>query len=180
MYQSPFKFRPACIFIRYFNFWPKCSHFCWETTTFLPEMKILEIYASRLWLSWNFYGKEHQIWCFFSEVKTTVSNPIFIVAFFNRREKAVCSSTLRTFNDVSGKRCLSRVGNIWFLPPLVLSKWEDLAFSVCIIFEKSVFIFQFLNNKMHKCVKQNIIVHSTFQKLINKHTFLKNYTNWES
>ena len=26
----------------------------------------------------------------------------------------------------------SWVGNIWFLSPLVLSKWEDLAFSVCI------------------------------------------------
>ena len=25
-----------------------------------------------------------------------------------------------------------RVGNIWLLSPLVLSKWEDLAFSVCI------------------------------------------------
>ena len=27
---------------------------------------------------------------------------------------------------------LSKVGNIWFLSSLVLSKWEDLAFSVCI------------------------------------------------
>ena len=127
----------------------------------------------------------------------------------------------------------TQVGNIWFLSPLVLSKWEDLAFSVCIIFEKSVFIFQFLNdemhnyvkhncfslknwkintlssksiqsektkfsrlsflsfeksvfifqflnNKTHKCIKQNIIVHFIIQKLKNKHTFLKNYTNWES
>ena len=48
--------------------------------------------------------------------------------------------------------CLIRVGNICFLSPLVLSKWEDLAFSVCIIFEKSVFIFQFLKGKMHNYV----------------------------
>ena len=40
-------------------------------------------------------------------------------------------------------------------------------------FEKTVFIFQFLNNKMHKCVKQNIIVHFIIHKLKNKHTFLK-------
>ena len=35
-----------------------------------------------------------------------------------------------------------RVRNIWFLLPLVLSKWENLALSVCILFEKSVFIIQ--------------------------------------
>ena len=46
------------------------------------------------------------------------------------------------------------------------------------IFEEIVFIFQFLNNKMHKCVKENIIVHFIIQKLKNKHTFLKKYTNW--
>ena len=126
----------------------------------------------------------------------------------------------------------SRVGNICFLSPLVLSKWEDLAFSVCIkvclffnfwmlkctimanktqlwisslknwkkhnflkkyknqvlsprelsflSFEKSVSIFQFLNNRMHKCVKQSIIVHFSIQKLKNKHTFLKKHANWES
>ena len=73
-----------------------------------------------------------------------------------------------------------RVGNFWFLYPLVLSNWEDLAFSVCIIFEESVFIFQFLNDKMHKCIKQNIIVHFIIQKLKNKHTFLKKHANWES
>ena len=74
----------------------------------------------------------------------------------------------------------SKVGNIWFLNPLVLSDWEDLAFSVCMLFEESVFIFQFLNNKMHKCGKRNIIVHFIIQKLKNKHTFLKKHANWES
>ena len=64
-------------------------------------------------------------------------------------------------------------GSIWFLNPLVLSKWEDLAFSVCMLFEESVFIFQVLNNKTHKCIEQNIIVHFIIQKLKNKHTFLK-------
>ena len=34
-----------------------------------------------------------------------------------------------------------------------------------------MFIFQFLNDKMHNYVKQNIIV---IQKLKNKHTFLQN------
>ena len=119
---------------------------------------------------------------------------------------------------------LTKVGNFWFLYPLVLSKWEDLAFSVSrlleksvfilqflndkmhnyvkqnitknfnikklnkfslrelsfLSFEESVFIFQFLNNKTHKCIKQNIIVHFIIQKLKNEHTFLQNYTNWES
>ena len=67
----------------------------------------------------------------------------------------------------------SKVGNIWFLNPLVLSKWEDLAFSVCMLFEESVFIFQFLNNKMHNYVLFNTFVHFIIQKLKNKHTFLK-------
>ena len=34
--------------------------------------------------------------------------------------------------------------------------------------------FQFLNDKIHNYVKQNIIVHFNIQKLKNKHTFLKN------
>ena len=46
----------------------------------------------------------------------------------------------------------------------------------CHLFEESVLIFQFLNNKMLKCVKQNFII----QKLKNKHTFLKKHANWES
>ena len=66
-----------------------------------------------------------------------------------------------------------RVGNFWFLYPLVLSNWEDLAFSVCIIFEESVFIFQFLNDKMHNYVLFNAFVCFIIQKLKNKHTFLK-------
>ena len=67
----------------------------------------------------------------------------------------------------------TKVGNIWFLNHLVLSEWEDLAFSVCMLFEESVFIFQFLNNKMHNYVLFNTFVHFFIQKLKNKHTFLK-------
>ena len=37
-----------------------------------------------------------------------------------------------------------------------------------------MFIFQFLTDKMHNYVKQNIIAHFIIQKLKNKHTFLKN------
>ena len=64
----------------------------------------------------------------------------------------------------------AKVGNIWFLNPLVLSKWEDLAFSVCMLFEESVFIFQFLNNKMHNYVLFNTFVHFFIRKL-KKNTF---------
>ena len=40
---------------------------------------------------------------------------------------------------------------------------------------KNVWVFfQFLNDKIHNYVKQNIIVHFNIQKLKNKHTFLKN------
>ena len=53
---------------------------------------------------------------------------------------------------------------------------DSSTFSVCILFEESVFIFQFLNDKMHNYVKQNINVQSIIQKLKNKHTFLKKYT----
>ena len=44
-----------------------------------------------------------------------------------------------------------------------------------ILFEESVFNFQYLNDKMHNYVKQNIIVHFIIQKLKSKHTFLKKY-----
>ena len=48
------------------------------------------------------------------------------------------------------------------------------AFSVCILFEDNVFIFQFLNDKMYSYVVFDIIVHFIIKKLKNKHTFLKN------
>ena len=57
--------------------------------------------------------------------------------------------------------------NIWLLSPLILSKQVEI-----------VFIFQFLNDKIQNLVKQNTIVNSIIQKLKNKHTFLKKYTNW--
>ena len=76
------------------------------------------------------------------------------------------------------------MGNIWFLSPLVLSKWEDLAFSVSRLFEKSVFILQFFNDKMHNYVKQNITKNFNIKKLNNKHTFLKTektkFSRWEN
>ena len=79
---------------------------------------------------------------------------------------------------------LSKVGNMWFLYPLVLSKWEDLAFSVSRLFEKSVFILQFFNDKMHNYVKQNITKNFNIKKLNNKHTFLKTektkFSRWEN
>ena len=46
------------------------------------------------------------------------------------------------------------------------------------LLEESVFIFQFLNDKIHNYVKQNIIVNFSIQKLKNKHTFLKKLPNW--
>ena len=39
--------------------------------------------------------------------------------------------------------------------------------------EESVFVFQFLNNKMHNYVFFNTFVHFFIQKLKNKHFFLK-------
>ena len=41
---------------------------------------------------------------------------------------------------------------------------DSSAFSVCIFLEESVFIFHFLNDKMHNNVKQNIIHHSKIEK----------------
>ena len=78
----------------------------------------------------------------------------------------------------------ARVGNIWYLSPLVLSRWEDLAFSVSRLFEKSVFIIQFLNDKMHNYAKQNITKNFNIKKMNNKHTFLKTektkFSRWEN
>ena len=42
---------------------------------------------------------------------------------------------------------------------------------------KLAFVFQFLNDKMHSYVVFDISVHFIIQKLKNKHTFLKKYTN---
>ena len=81
------------------------------------------------------------------------------------------ASKWSTFNPVGW--LYTRVGNIWFFSPLFLSKWEDLAFSVCMLFLESVFIFQFLNNEMQNYVLFNTFVHFFIQKLKNKHTFLK-------
>ena len=41
------------------------------------------------------------------------------------------------------------------------------------LFEESVFIFQFLNNKIHNYVLFAIIVHFIIQKWKNKHTFIQ-------
>ena len=41
------------------------------------------------------------------------------------------------------------------------------------LFEKSVFIFQFSNNEIHNYVLFAIIVHFNIQKLKNKHTFIQ-------
>ena len=41
------------------------------------------------------------------------------------------------------------------------------------LFEESVFIFQFLNQKMHNYVLFNTFVQFIIEKLKNKHTFLK-------
>ena len=65
------------------------------------------------------------------------------------------------------------VGNICFLSPLVLSKWEDLAFSVCI---KVCLIFNFW---MLKCT---IMANKTQLWILSlknwkKHNFLKKYKN---
>ena len=49
----------------------------------------------------------------------------------------------------------------------------NLALLVWILFEESVFIFQFLNDKIHRYVLFDIIVHFIIQKLKNKLTFLK-------
>ena len=51
-----------------------------------------------------------------------------------------------------------------FLSSLSVKTRDSSAFSVCIFFEESVFIFQFLNDKMHSYVKQNIIYDSKIEK----------------
>ena len=64
-----------------------------------------------------------------------------------------------------------------FLSSRSVKMRDSSAFSVCIFFEESVFIFKFLNDEMHNYVKQSIIMHFIIQKLKKEHTFLKKYTN---
>ena len=89
--------------------------------------------------------------------------------------------------EISVKNCKSEpelkfeVENRKLILPQRTCAWSvkmrgSSAFSVCILFEENVSIFQFLNDKMHNYVKQNIIVNFIIQKLKNKHTFLKKYT----
>ena len=112
--------------------------------------------------------------------KCSTTHPcvILLVIFFLRQSYASISFPL--CSCFSKLQQVSKVQNIWFLSPLVQSKWENLAFSVSILFEESVLIFQFLSDKMHNYVKQNITVNFIIQKLKNKHIFLKKYINWES
>ena len=69
-------------------------------------------------------------------------------------------------NELNDKnRLLSKVRNIWFFSPLILSKWELLSFLCLYIFEKSVLIFQFFNDKMHNYLKHNCeFRHSKIEK----------------
>ena len=81
------------------------------------------------------------------------------------------------------------------MSPLFLSKWEDLVLLSLYTFwwKRAYFsIFEsknsklcqtkrnceFLNDKIYNYIKQNIIVSFIIQKLKNKRTFLKKYTNW--
>ena len=50
---------------------------------------------------------------------------------------------------------------------------DSSAFSVCIFFEESVFILQFLDDEIHSHVLFS--VHFIIQKLKDEHTFLKKY-----
>ena len=68
---------------------------------------------------------------------------------------------------------VSKVENICFLSPLVLSKWEDLAFSVCI---KVRLFFNFW------MLKRTIMANKTQLWILSlknwkKHNFLKKYKN---
>ena len=57
-------------------------------------------------------------------------------------------------------------------------KMRELSFAQFVDFLMKVFLFfNFLNEKNHNYVKQNIIVNFIIQKLKNKHTFPKKYTN---
>ena len=52
--------------------------------------------------------------------------------------------------------------------------------SICILFEKSAFIFQFLIDKILNSVKQNIIVNFIIKKLKNKHNSSKSIQTEQS
>ena len=67
-----------------------------------------------------------------------------------------------------------------FLSSRSVQMRDSSAFSVCTFFEESVFILQFLEDEIHSYVVSDIIVHFIIQKLKNKPTFLKKYTNCES
>ena len=58
--------------------------------------------------------------------------------------------------------------NIWFLSPLILSKQENLALLSLYTFEESVFIFQFLNDKIYNYILFDLIVNFIIQNLEKK------------
>ena len=82
------------------------------------------------------------------------------------------SRTPETMMQLIGAKCL-----VFVSPRSVKMRELERTCSVCILFEESVFIFQFFKDRTYNYVNQNIIVDLIIQKLKNKHTFLKTYTN---
>ena len=82
------------------------------------------------------------------------------------------SRTPETMMQLIGAKCL-----VFVSPRSVKMRELERTCSVCILFEESVFIFQFFKDRTYNYIKQNIIVDLIIQKLKNKHTFLKTYTN---
>ena len=76
----------------------------------------------------------------------------------------ICTSSLGIIKDYGGKYLVFESSRS--------VKMRGFS-SVCMLFEESVLIFQFLNNIMHNYVLFNTFVHFIVQKLKNKHTFLK-------
>jgi hypothetical protein len=72
------------------------------------------------------------------------------------------------------QNCNNPYGSRWEISGFCLCQNERfLSFFSLYIFVESLFIFQFLNDKMQNYVKHNITVNFIIQKLKNKHIFLK-------
>ena len=150
----------------------------WANQRYLPKYSLMEKKCAKvcqnlwlliLWFKWDKYFPYKLYNCLnclhFRSLRVEPLKQLFW-------QKSNC-------HFVNQQRC----GIVGFLSSGFLKTRERYKYLVClslyIFWGKCVFTFQFLNDESAKWNFFDIIVNFNFQKLKNKHTSLKKYTNWD-
>ena len=161
--------------------WPPEEWWAWPVLPDPPFLCLCGLGGGGLCWCWR-----HSLWSLdklsFRKVLSSLRRLVRLVLIFLGSIRRFLSATppMWAESDSARGRQISlasesdtKVGNIWFLSPLVLSKWEDLAFSVYIK------VCLFFNFWMLKC---SIMANKTQLWILSlknwkKHNFLKKYKN---